>query len=69
MAKGSALVTVGLAVGAAWYLRNVAFPGTSSLLPARFADASRRASRPLRGGVELPKRRRSVAPERVVRNG
>ena len=41
MAKGSALVTVGLAVGAAWYLRNVAFPGTSSLLPARFADASR----------------------------
>ena len=29
--KGSALVTVGLAVGAAWYLTNVAFPGTSSL--------------------------------------
>jgi len=28
--KGSALVTVGLAVGAAWYLTNVAFPGTSS---------------------------------------
>jgi len=25
--KGSALVTVGLAVGAAWYLTNVAFPG------------------------------------------
>ena len=52
--KGSAVVTVGLAVGAAWYLRNVAFPGTSSLLPARFADASRPrlAAAPGRSGCQ-----------------
>ena len=69
MAKGSALVTVGLAVGAAWYLRNVAFPGASSLSLPDSLTPRGRASRPRRGGVELPKRRRSVAPERVVRNG
>ena len=41
MAKGFSLITVGLAVGAAWYLRNVAFPGEFARA-ADFADASPR---------------------------
>ena len=64
MAKGFSLITVGLAVGAAWYLRNVAFPGEF----VRAAD-SPTPRRGRAGRVELPRRRRRVAPERVMRPG
>ena len=63
MAKGFSLITVGLAVGAAWYLRNVAFPGEF----VRAAD-SPTPRRGRAGRVELPRRRRRVAPERVMRD-